>query len=442
MEEALVMGMRERDRLHAIRNVLEGRLTQREAGRLLGRSERQVRRLCARVRVKGDRGVIHGLRGLRSNNHLTDSLLERVLSAVHDPRWDGFGPTFASEKLRELYGLRLGTTTLRRLMIGAGIWEPSARRGRRHRAWRERRPCMGMMVQLDGSDHDWFEGRSPRCVLLIYIDDATSRILYGEFVKVEDTLTLLRTTGAYLKRHGRPGAFYVDKDSIYKVNKAAGAEENLPGEEPTTQFTRAMGELGIEVTWAHSPQAKGRVERGFKTHQDRLVKELRLAGVSTMGQANAFLWQRYIPEHNRRFAVPAAQAGDAHRPLLPIHSLDRLLSLRIERVVQNDFTVRYGGKFLQLLADSALRVKPKDKVLIETRLDGSLHVQAKGRYLPFKRLDSRPDRPRRESFPTLMEIERLRQPPLIKPRNLARERWLFFGRTRKSFPSALLAASA
>lgn len=423
MEEPLVMGIRERDRLHVIRNVLEGRMRQAEAGALLGRSERQVRRLCARVRAKGDQGIVHGLKGLRSNNGLKDSLLEQVLSAAHDPKWEGFGPTFAAEKLNELYRLRIGRTTMRRLMVASGLWEPSRRRGHRHRAWRERRPCVGMLTQLDGSDHDWFEGRGPRCVLLIYIDDATSRILYGEFVKVEDTLTLLRSTGSYLRLCGRPVAFYVDKDSIYKVNRPVGAEGEAPGEEPTTQFTRAMGELGIEVLWAHSPQAKGRVERGFKTHQDRLVKELRLAGISTMERANAFLRERYIPEHNRRFATAPAQPIDAHRPLPQGHHLERTLSLRIERIVQNDFTVRFGGKFLQILAGGVVR--PKDKVFIETRLDGSLHLSAKGGYLPFKRLDSKPYRPAYADFPTRRELELLRRPPAPRRLSPGSHGWLF-----------------
>ena len=228
------------------------------------------------------------------------------MSALHNPLWDGFGPVFSQEKLNEYYGIRLGKTTVGNLMILTNLWVVH-RRGTRHRAWRERRACVGMLVQLDGSDHDWFEGRGPRCVLIIYIDDATSRILYGEFVHVEDTLTLLRTTKTYLDRWGRPVAYYVDKDSIYNINRQATVEEELRDEQPMTQFTRAMSELGVEVILAQSPQAKGRVERGFGTHQDRLVKELRLAGISTLEQANQFLWKVYIPEHNRRFAVDPAE---------------------------------------------------------------------------------------------------------------------------------------
>jgi hypothetical protein len=194
-----------------------------------------------------------------------------------------------------------------------------------------------------------------------------------------------------------------------------------------TQFTRAMEELGIEVLWAHSPQAKGRVERSFKTHQDRLVKELRLAGISTIEAANTFLRERYIPEHNERFAVPAAQEADAHRPLLQDHRLDQTLSLRFERSVQNDFTVQFGGRFLQILAGGASRVRPKDKVLVETRLDDSLHLRAKGRYLPFKTLEARPYRPAHAAFPIKREGARIKQPDAPRPRSQGRDRWLFYG---------------
>ncbi|MEK7744375.1 MAG: ISNCY family transposase, partial [Elusimicrobiota bacterium] len=263
----------------------------------------------------------------------------------------------------------------------------------KHRAWRERRACVGMLVQLDGSDHDWFEGRGPRCVLLVYIDDATSRILHAEFVKVEDTLTLMRGTRAYLLIHGRPVAFYVDKDSIYKVNRQASVDEELRDIQPITQFTRAMGELGVKVICADSPQAKGRVERGFDTHQDRLVKELRLAGICDMEAGNVFLRTVYIPAHNARFAVQPASPTDAHRPLLPEHNLDQILSLRAERTLFNDHTLRFQNKFFQLFEEQPVRLGPKDKVEVEIRLDGTTHLRAKGCYLRFKPIDKRPYRP-------------------------------------------------
>lgn len=383
--------MRERDidKVRAIRDVIEGRRTQLEAARILRLSDRQVRRLCLRVRDRGARGVLHGLQGRPSNHQLPPDLLERALNALHDPLWEGFGPTFARDKLRKRWGIILSEGTVRRLMTLAGLWA-SRRHKTKHRAWRERRPRLGMLVQLDGSDHDWFEGRAPRCVLLIYIDDATSRILYGEFVEVENTIILMRSTRHYLRLRGRPIAFYVDKDSIYKTNRHATIEEELREEYPMTQFTRAMSELGIEVIAANSPQAKGRVERGFDTHQDRLVKELRLRGISGMEEANDYLWKSYIPEHNKRCAVAPAQPGDAHRPLLSSHNLDEILSQRTQRSIARDFTVRHDNKFFQLLERQPVRLRPNDKIIVERRLDGSIHLKAKGRLLNFKRLPGRP----------------------------------------------------
>lgn len=376
------------DRLHVIKLVLEKRLTWTQAAERLGLKERQVGRLCASVRVEGNAGILHKSKGRPSNRRLSDELLSQAMSAVHDEMWEGFKPTFAREKLFEHYGLRIGLETLRKTMIAMGAWH-GRRRGARHRAWRERRPCIGMLVQLDGSPHDWFEGRGPKCTLLVFIDDATSLIQYAVFVDGEDTLSLMRAMKVYLERFGRPVALYVDKGGVYRVNKHYEDE----ADRPATQFARAMAELGVEVIWAHSPQAKGRVERGFETHQDRLVKELRLAGISTMAAANEFLRKTYVAGHNARFAVAPREAGDTHRPLRASHRLDEILSLRETRGVGNDFTVRFESKWLQLLADGVLGLKPKDKVEVERRLDGLLHVRAKGRYVPFKTLAKPPYRP-------------------------------------------------
>ena len=391
MDERLNMSDGDIDRLRIIRNTIDGKLQWSEASKILKLGERQVGRLCAQVRSEGNRGILHGLCGQLSNNRLDEELLGKALSALHDPLWDRFGPVFSQEKLDEYYGIRLGKTTVRNLMILTNLWVVH-RRGTRHRAWRERRACVGMLVQLDGSDHDWLEGRGPRCVLIIYIDDATSRILYGEFVHVEDTLTLMRTTKAYIDLWGRSVAYYVDKDSIYNINRQAAIEEELRDEQPMTQFARAMSELGIEVMLAHSPQAKGRVERGFGTHQDRLVKELRLAGISTMEAANEFLWKVYIPEHNRRFMVDPANPVDVHKALLPGHDLDAILSIQIQRQVQNDFTIRHRNRFYQLEEKQPVRLCRKADITVQERLDGSMHMVFKERYLAFKPIAHRPHR--------------------------------------------------
>ena len=392
MNERLNMSDGDIDRLRVIRDVLGKKLAWKDAGQILGLSERQIGRLCVQVRQKGNRGILHGLIGQPSNHQLDPEMLGMALSALHNPLWEGFGPFFAKQKLADYCAISLSDTTVRKLMTVTDIWTPR-RHGAKHRAWRERRACVGMLVQLDGSDHDWFEGRGPRCALLVYIDDATSRILHAEFVKVEDTLTLMRSTRTYLQRYGRPAAFYVDKDSIYNVNRQATIDEELRDIHPITQFTRAMTELGIKVILADSPQAKGRVERGFDTHQDRLVKELRLAGINNMEAGNVFLRESYIADHNAAYAVEPANKTDAHRPLLPDHNLDQILSLRTERSIFNDYTVRFRNRFFQLFEEQPVRIRPKDKIEIEIRLDGSTHLRAKGCYLRFKPIEKRPYRP-------------------------------------------------
>lgn len=392
MDEALIMSNKDIDRLRLIRNVLDKKLTQLEAAEILDITDRQVRRLCVEVRNRGNRAILHGLRGRPSNNQSDPELLGMALSALHDPLWEGFGPTFGQQKLDGLCGIVLSDTTVRKWMSKTGLWQPRRQKAK-HRAWRERRDCVGMLVQLDGSEHDWFEGRGPRCALLVYIDDATSRILHAEFVTVEDTFNLMRSTRKYLLNHGRPAAFYVDKDSIYTVNRQATIDEELRDTHPITQFTRAMTELGIEVILAQSPQAKGRVERSFDTHQDRLVKELRLAGISTMEAGNAFLRDVYINDHNARFAIKPANETNAHRPLLADHRLDQILSQRTGRSVHNDYTLRFQKRFFQLFEEQPVRIRPKDSVEIEIRLDGSTHLRAKGCYLRFKPIEKRPYRP-------------------------------------------------
>lgn len=389
--EVLELSMRDLDRLKVIRDVLEGRLLRCQGAAQLGLSTRQLRRLCARVRARGPRGLIHGLRGKPANNRLDERLVQQALGLVNK-HYDDFGPTFSCEKLLERHGLKLSVPSLRRRMLAAGIWK-TRRYRKRHRAWRQRKACVGELVQLDGSLHDWFEGRGPWCWLIAFVDDATSRLLYAEFAQAEDTLTLMRLAGAYLRRHGRPLAFYVDQDSIYKTSRNADLDESLREQQPMTQFTRAMSELGITVICARSPQAKGRVERGFKTHQNRLVKELRLAGISTIDAANDFLRKVYIPAHNRRFGVAPAAAANAHRPLRPQQLLERILSLRTPRSILNDFTVRWEGRFIQLLESQPVKIKPGEKVEIESRLDRSLHVRFEGRYLDYKTIPKQRYRP-------------------------------------------------
>jgi hypothetical protein len=389
--ERLELTVRDIDRLRILNQVREGRLTQPLAAQQLEISSRQVRRLCARIRAKGPKGVIHGLRGRRSNHQLPPGHVDAAVS-LFKKHYGDFGPTFACQKISERDGITLGVNTLRRALVREGLWRPR-RQKIRHHAWRARRACVGELVQVDGSIHDWFEGRGPRCWLIAFVDDATSQILWAQFAAAEDTLTLMRLSRDYLRRFGRPLAYYVDKDSIYKTTRNASIDEQLRDEQPMTQFTRAMSELDVRVICAHSPQAKGRVERGFKTHQDRLVKELRLAGISDIAAANRFLLEVYIPAHNARFARPPANKIDAHRPILRGQLLDRVLCLRASRVLANDFTLRWKPGFMQLLGNQPVMVKPGQKIDVEVRLDGSVHLRLNDTYLAYKTIPKRPYRP-------------------------------------------------
>ena len=399
METRINMSNRDIDKLRVIRNVLDQKLTQLTAAKILDLCDRQVRRLCVAVRSSGNRGILHGLLGQSSNNQGDPELLGMALSALHNPRWWGFTAVYAQQKLESLYGIVLSDATVRKLMTMTELWHPRRRKAK-HRAWRPRRDCVGMLIQLDGSEHDWFEGRGPKCALLVYIDDATSRILHAEFVTVEDTLNLMRSTGTYLRKHGRCVAIYVDKDSIYTVNRQATVDEELRDSHPITQYTRAMKELGIEVILAHSPQAKGRVERSFDTHQDRLVKELRLANINDMAAGNVFLRDVYIDDHNTRFAVDPASNTNAHKPLLRSHNLDQILSRRITRSIANDYIVSFEKRFFQISEDQPVRVRPKDKIEVEIRLDGTTHIRAKGAYLSFKLIEKRPYKPHLAAQPS------------------------------------------
>jgi len=388
MEGYLTMSNREIDKLKVIQNTIDGRFKQAEAAQILGISDRHVRRLCSRVQKDGNRGVIHGLKGQPSNHRLPQWYKDDALALVKQ-HYPDFGPTFANEKLFDNHGIHLSVNTLRKAMLGEGLYVAKPQKPK-HRKWRARRTCVGMLVQLDGSEHAWFEGRGSKCALLIFIDDATSRILYGRFITVEDTANLMACAKAYLKLHGRPVAFYVDKDSIYKVNRQANVEEELRDETPLSQFTRAMGELDVQMIFADSPQAKGRVERGFRTHQDRLVKELRLAGISEMASANEFLEKVYIAKHNAKFAVAPASPANAHQALRAAHKLDGILCLKLDRTLANDYTLRYKNKFLQLEQQQDVRIRPGSAVSVEERLDGSLHLKFKGAYLRYEAIEKRP----------------------------------------------------
>lgn len=293
-----------------IHKVIEGALTQAQAAEMISLSGRQVRRIVKRIRDEGDGGIQH--LGRESNHRLPKKLTGRIVE-LYRQKYKGCGPTFTSEKLYEQDGIRASKETVRMYLIAAGEWQ-KVRKSRTHRQWRPRKEYCGQMVQMDGSHHKWFEDRAPECVLMAYIDDATSRT-YFRFYEYEGTIPAMDSFLRYIRKYGIPMSIYFDRHTTYKSTAEPTIEEEINGEEPLSEFGRALKELGVEIIHAHSPQAKGRIERLFKTLQDRLVKELRLRGISTIEEANKFLDSYYLREFNRKFSRKALNKGNLHRPI-------------------------------------------------------------------------------------------------------------------------------
>jgi transposase len=389
-EDTVRMSVQELKRVHVIRQAMGKALRQREAGEVLGLTTRQVRRLIQRVRAEGDAGLVHRSRGKPSNRRHLPALKARVLQ-LYAKHYSDFGPTLAVEKLAERQGITLSAETLRQWLRARGIAH-FTRRKRPHRAWRARKAHVGELIQLDGSHHDWFEGRGPRCVLMAYIDDASSRV-FARFYEYEGTIPAMDSFRRYVTHYGMPLALYTDKHTTYKSPAAPTVEEQLAGRRPHSQFERSLAELGVTVIHAHSPQAKGRVERLFKTLQDRLVKDLRLAGIATIEAANQFL-DTWRPGYNRRFAVPPAQAANLHRPRPASRDLDRTLCLKTTRVVRRDWTVAHHGQLLQI--ETQIHAH---EVLVENHLNGTMRVTHRGQPLRYHTITSRPVRVRAPTPP-------------------------------------------
>jgi len=369
------MSNKEAKRLPVVLSVIGKHLRQVAGAKLLEISARQIRRLIRRVKQEGARGLIHRSRGRRSNRETAGGTKERALQLCREV-YTGFGPTLASEKLLERDGIRISAETLRLWLIEARI-PYERRKGRPHRQWRERKRCYGEMVQIDGSHHDWLEGRGPKIVLMGYIDDATGKA-FGRFYGYEGTLPALDSFKRYARRYGLPQSVYLDKHKTYRSSGKPTVEDELNNRRPRSQFERAMTEIGVKVIHADSPQAKGRIERLFRTFQDRLIKEMRLEGVGSLEEANRFLG-RYLPKYNRRFSVAAAGNVDVHRPVSGEMDLEAILCIREERVVRNDYTVMYGGRLYQI--DDEISGK---KVAVEEGWGGRLRIRYQGRMLRYR----------------------------------------------------------
>lgn len=354
--------------------------------------------MIAEVRRRGDRALIHGLRGRKSNRRLDDKLRRRALDLLSKPECRDFGPTYAAEYISSKLGCRVGRDTVRKWMIEAGLWQVQHRQIKTIHIWRRRRACFGELVQWDTSVHDWLEGRGERLYLIAMIDDATSRV-FARFVRHDSCEDNMRVLWEYLLRFGRPLEFYTDKAAMFESTPKKGAEDRQ--ELPLTQLGRALAELGIQRTSAHSPQAKGRVERFFGTAQDRLVKGLRLAGAKSLEQANDYLEQCFIPEWNTRFTVAPANSTDAHRPLTELQDLAASLSQVETRQVHNDYTVQFRGRVYQIAKVDVRPAMRGQKVRVEARLDGTIAVRYQAAYLSITECQHEPESAVVSSSPTV-----------------------------------------
>jgi len=339
---------------------------------------------------EGDSGIMHRSRGKASNRRISYETKKRVIKLYRDT-YKGFGPTLASEKLLELDNINLSKETLRNWLIESGDWK-KIRKGRKHRQWRERKRNVGQMVQLDGSEHDWFEGRGGNCVFMGYIDDATGKV-FGRFYNYEGTIPAFDSFKGYARGNGLPLSVYSDMHTTYRSPAKPTIEDELNNTKPLSQFERAMKELGVEVIHARSPQAKGRIERLFRTLQDRLIKEMRLKGIKNIQEANNFL-KSYLPIYNKKFSVEATSNVDLHRKIPKGLNLDSALCIKEKRVLRNDFTISYNSKLYQILNN----IKAK-KVLVCTRINGSMKIIFKDKILKYKEIKVRPLKKAKNSPP-------------------------------------------
>src|SRR5271167_3682558 len=374
------MSDRELGRLEVLRDLDHRRLTSAAAAQLLGLERRQVFRLLKVYRTDGPTGLISRRRGCPSNRRKPAELRSEALAIIRERYWD-FGPTLAAEKLREVHGLSLGRETLRLWMIEAGIWADRKQRRKQVHQPRHRRECVGELVQIDGCEHWWFEDRGPQCTLLVFVDDATSRLMHLQFVESESTFAYFHAARAYLEAWGKPVAFYSDKHGVFRVNQTGAL-----GGDGMTQFGRALHALNIDIICANSSQAKGRVERANRTLQDRLVKELRLRGIGTIAAGNELL-PGFLADYNARFGKEPRNAKDLHRPLSADDDLADIFTWREERTVSNSLTLQYDKVVFLLEPNEITRELRRKRVTVVDYPDGRLAIRYRGLDLPYTTFD-------------------------------------------------------
>jgi transposase len=399
-KDMIVMSTKELKRVPVIHNLIEGRVNQLDAANIIGLSTRQLRRIVKEVKEKGDIAITHGSRGKRSNA-AKDSILKNKILALCKDTYNGFGPTLASEMMAERDKTHINHETLRLWFIEEGV-EYKKRKAPKHRSWRPRKESAGQMLQMDGSHHKWFAGVDKEYVLMGYVDDARGRV-FAHFYEYEGIMPAMDSFRRYIKQYGIPQSVYLDKHSTYKSTKKPSIEDELNNQKNLTQFARALKELGVELIYANSAPAKGRVERSFQTHQDRLVKQMRLEGINNIEDANKFLHSYYIPKHNRKFAVQAKNKADLHRPVPKTINLDRIFCIKNKAALHNDFTVQYKNRFYQVT--EAIRTK---EVTVEESFTGIVSLYHNDKKLKAKIIAKRPQREK--------VLRKLRKPRYIIPK--------------------------
>ena len=386
MDSNITMSQKEVKKYDIIKKVINKELNGSEAAGLLNFTVRHIRRLKVRVNGDGIKGLIHGNRGQPGNRSIPDKERKKIVDLLKKHYYD-FGPLLASEKLEERHQIKRDKGTIRSIMIEEGIWKPKQEKKEIHREWRQRKASRGEMLQYDGSYEYWFGGQGEKCCLLASIDDADSEV-WAKFDNHEGVKPTFNFWREYIERFGKPYSIYVDKFSTYSMNHKL-AKENP---DTLTQFERAMKELNVDIIHAHNPQAKGRVEKLFKTLQDRLIKELRLHNISTIKEANEFLEKKFLPKFNAKFMVEARSKTNLHKKLNEQEKkkLDSIFSRQDEKVVMNDFTISYKKNYYQLGKDQPVTICKRDIITVEERMDQSIHLRLRGKYLNYQPLPERP----------------------------------------------------
>jgi len=392
-KDIIMLTQKELKRLCVIHKVLDRKIKQVEAADILGLSDRQIRRITRRICKEGNTGIAHKSRGRPSNRARPKELKDKVVK-LYKEKYHDFGPTLANEKLLEIDKIKIGNQTFRNWLIEDGLLK-ATRKNNKHRKWRERRSHFGEMVQMDGSHHRWFEQRGKECVLMGYIDDAKSTV-FARFYEYEGTLPAMDSFKRYIKKYGIPHSLYLDQHSTYKSTAKPKIEDELEGRRPMSQFERACYKLGVEFIHARSAPAKGRIERLFRTFQDRLIKEMRLRGISSIDEANKFL-KHYLPVFNRKFSVLPKSIDDFHRPLPQNINLDEVLCLKTKRALRNDFTVEHNKKLYQVI--SMLPATRTKHIFVEERLDGKMYITYNGFNLKYEQIVTRPTKAREPKTP-------------------------------------------